>query len=266
MKIVLLQTAPIHDPAIALEAVESAAADAASMNADVLVTPELMLGGYDVGSERIRKLALQSEKFIGSLERIAQKYNIAVVGGLATSGSPKPYNTAVVIDTTGKTCARYYKTHLFGDVDRAQFTAGPALPAVFELNGWRVGLAICYDIEFPELCRHLAEHDAELILTPTANMKEYPSVPQRLTPARAQENGLFIAYANYVGAEGRFTYGGLSCIHGPDGNQLASGSATDPSLVVATLERQALLDARIEQNYLADRRIDLYGDPGRNAH
>ena len=51
---------------------------------------------------------------------------------------------------------------------------------------------------------------------PTANMAPFEGVATRLVPARAEENAVFVAYANYVGAEGAFAYFGLSCVCGPD--------------------------------------------------
>ena len=126
------------------------------------------------------------------------------------------FNTVHLADRTGGRLARYAKTHLYGAVDRAQFAPGPALAAPVELDGWKLGLAICYDIEFPEVARALALAGAEAILVPTANMLPFESVATRLVPARAEENAVFLAYANYVGADDAFTYFGRSCVCDPD--------------------------------------------------
>ncbi|MEY2342657.1 nitrilase-related carbon-nitrogen hydrolase [Acidithiobacillus sp. IBUN Pt1247-S3] len=60
---------------------------------------------------------------------------------------------------------------------------------------------ICHDVEFPEVARTLAFSGAELMLVPTANMRSFESVADHLIPARAQENGMFVVYANYFGEE-----------------------------------------------------------------
>ena len=127
-----------------------------------------------------------------------------MLAGLPTLGAEgRVFNTVHLADRTGAARASYAKTHLYGAVDRAQFAPGPALAAPVELDGWKLGLAICYDIEFPEVARALALAGAEAILVPTANMLPFDGVATRLVPARAEENAVFVAYANYVGRRGR---------------------------------------------------------------
>jgi predicted amidohydrolase len=71
-----------------------------------------------------------------------------------------------------------------------------------ELEGWKLGLLICYDLEFPENARRLALAGAELILVPTANMVPFDFVADVTVRARAFENQCYVAYANYCGHEG----------------------------------------------------------------
>ena len=158
---------------------------------------------------------------------------------------------------TARPVATYAKTHLFGGVDRAQFAAGDGYAPVVMLDGWRLGLAICYDIEFPETARLLALAGAEAILAPTANMAPFDSVALRLVPSRAEENAVYVAYANYCGSEGEFDYVGLSCVCGPDGADVAR-AGRGPEMIFADLDRDTLAAARARSTQLADRRPDLY--------
>lgn len=258
LKITLWQTPPLHDPDQALAALNQKARLARAQGAELLVTPEMTLGGYNVGPDRCKTLAASADALIGALKSIAKEHGVALVVGLALPGPDRPHNGVIAIDATGVERCRYHKTHLFGSVDQAQFTAGPALSGVFDLNGWSVGLAICYDIEFPEVARTLALQGADLILVPTANMKPFDSVATRLVPARAEENAVYLTYANYVGTEGDFDYGGLSCICAPDGSDLARASRDAPDLLFATLDRSALAACRKLQTHCADRRPELY--------
>lgn len=258
MKIALWQTAPYHDIQQGLAALDQAARRAEDNGADLIVTPEMAIGGYNVGAERCASLAAAADTHIERLKSIAQSHNIALVAGLALPTPDVPYNGAIVLDRTGQERRRYHKTHLYGAVDRGQFTAGTALSDVFQLDGWSIGLAICYDIEFPEVARALALQGAELIVVPTANMIPFDTVPIRLVPARAEENAVYVAYANYVGTEGAFHYGGLSCICGPDGNDLARATRETPELLFADLNRADLVASRKVQNHLTDRRPSLY--------
>lgn len=258
MKIALWQTSPQHDQQQALTALSQAAQRAQAKGAELILTPEIALGGYNVGPDQCKSLSASANAMIAALQTIARKYEIALVVGLALPGPERPYNGVLVLDAAGTERHRYHKTHLYGDVDRTQFAAGAALSGVFEMNGWSVGLGICYDIEFPEVARALALQGADLILVPTANMKPFDSVATRLVPARAEENAVYLAYANYIGTEGEFTYGGLSCICAPDGSDLARAGQDDPDLLIAELSHTALGTCRKLQNHLADRRADLY--------
>ena len=259
MKLALWQTGPQSRIDDALDALAEEAGRAYEQGADLLVTPEMFLGGYNIGADQVAAHADVSEPALERLKAIAKAEDIALVVGMALPGRLRPHNACIAIDRTGKEVARYHKTHLYGDVDRAQFTAGDALPPVFDLDGWRVALAICYDIEFPELVRSLALRGAELVVCPTANMVPFHSVATRIVPARAEENAICVAYCNYVGSEGQFTYNGLSCVVGPDGADLVRGGEAG-GLLFATLDKDALLAAREVQTHLNDRRADLYKD------
>lgn len=260
MKIALWQTHPQDSIEGAVQAMTDIAKTAAAEGADLLVTPEMFVGGYNIGPSAVAHHADQGLQVLDALADLAATTQIALVAGLAVPGAPLPRNACVAFDNKGVEVARYHKTHLFGDVDQAQFAAGDALSTIFEINGWRLALAICYDIEFPELARVLALRGANLIVTPTANMVPFNSVARRLVPARAEENALYIAYCNYVGSEGNFTYNGLSCICGPDGRDLARADAQNDQLLFATLDHKHLDKSRKLQRYLSDRRPDLYGE------
>ncbi|ASM74515.1 MULTISPECIES: carbon-nitrogen hydrolase family protein [Roseobacteraceae] len=261
MRIACMQIAPLaSDVAGSLDLLEDHAAKAKAADCDLLVTPEMYLTGYNIGAARVQQLA---QPVTGpSAERVAE---IARRNGLAILyGYPEKdpdggaaFNSVQLIDQSGNRIANYRKTHLYGDVDRAQFQAGDARAPVILWHGWKVALAICYDIEFPELTRAYALGGAELVLTPTANMIPYDSVATRLVPARAEENGLFVVYANYCGTEAAFDYCGLSCVCGPDGRDVAR-AGRGPGLIVADLDRSEIAQTRQAVRYLTDRRPEIY--------
>lgn len=264
MRIALDQWRPVTaGPAEGMARLERAAARAADAGAHVLVLPEMALTGYNIGPAAV---AAAAEPEGGTLDTAlastARKHAIAIVAGYprrAPDGAIQ--NAARLVDRDGATLASYAKTHLYGRVDRAQFTAGPALAPVVSLRGWNVGLAICYDIEFPEVARCLRAQGAEAILVPTANMAPFQSVATRLVPARAEENTAYVAYANYCGAEAEFDYVGLSCVIGPDGTDIAR-AGTREEMILADLDRTVLDAARRLSNQHAERRPDLYAALG----
>ena len=79
---------------------------------------------------------------------------------------------------------------------------------------------ICYDVEFPEMIRHLALSGADLVLVPTAlPASEHAAfIARSIIPVRAFENQVFVAYANHAGRDDAFAYAGLSGIAAPDGS------------------------------------------------
>jgi predicted amidohydrolase len=139
------------------------------------------------------------------------------------------------------------------------FSAGSDEFPIVELNGWKLGFLICYDLEFPENARRLALAGAELILVPTANMIPFDFVADVTVRSRAFENQCYVAYANYCGHEGDIHYCGQSSIAAPDGSRIAQ-AGLDEALIVAELDRQLMVDSRAANRYLIDRRPELYGD------
>ena len=262
MRLALWQTMPVlQDFENALSKLEETAVLAAQAKADLLITPEMFLSGYAIGADALENLAEPADgPSWARIGEIAKRHQIAVLaGGPRRDEDGRIFNTAQLRDDDGSLIASYDKTHLFGDVDRQQFQAGQCLSDVVLHKDWLLGFAICYDIEFPEVARALAEKGAEVILVPTANMEPFDSVAMRLVPARSEENGVYIAYANFCGADQAFTYNGLSCVTGPDGEDLARAGHGD-ELIFADLSKDHVKKTQSTVTYLKDRRADLYRD------
>lgn len=254
-------------PQQALAALREMAATARARGADLLVVPEMFLTGYAIGAETVARFAQTAGgEFAAAIAEIAHENHVAVVCGLPErSAEGEIFNSAVFVDETGMQRAIYRKLHLFKDVDAAQFSPGQQRPPVLRWRGWGVGLAICYDIEFPEMVRMLAEDGADLICAPTANMVGYEQVTRVLLPARAYESQVYIAYANYCGADDRFSYCGLSAVAAPNGALSVVAGAEGESVVVARLDRAELERMRGRVSYLQDRRTDIYTETA-DAH
>ncbi|MFN7121022.1 MAG: carbon-nitrogen hydrolase family protein [Hydrogenophaga sp.] len=258
LTLVLWQCPYAANTAEALSRLDTTAAQARAQGAEVLVCPEMSLTGYQIGAAAVAALAEPADGALAqAVAAIAQRHRIAIVYGYPERNADgQPYNAVQFISADGQRIANYRKTHLFGDIDRAQFSPGPQAPAVFEWNGWRLGLLVCYDIEFPEPARDLALQGADVLLVPTANMAQFDEVQRLLLPARALENRVCVAYANACGQEGDTTYGGLSTVCAPMGAVQAQ-AGRDASLLLTTLDRSALQHAR-HTSQGPDRRADLY--------
>ena len=259
MRIALFQAAGTPgDVAANLDAVRRAAREAADGGARLVVFPEAFVTGYNVGAELLLALAEPADgAHVRALREIAAGTGIAVLCGYAELEGDAVFNSAVLIDREGTVLLNYRKTHLYGDLDRGAFRAGDALAPVVEVDGVRVGVLVCYDIEFPEPARRLALEGAQLIAVPTALMEPSGWIAERLVPARAAENQLFVAYCNRVGTEGDLDYVGLSSVTGPAGEPAATAPRGEQRLVFAEVDPAAIDEAKGRHDYLRDRRTDL---------
>jgi predicted amidohydrolase len=239
---------------------EARAQQAAGRGARFLICPEMFLSGYNIGRERAQRLAEPADgPALARAATIARESGIALLLGYPERGEDGAvYNAVRLIGPGGSSLAHYRKCHLFGDLDRGMFHAGSDPSQPVELDGVRVGLLICYDVEFPESVRLLALAGADLVAVPTALMDPFKAVARILVPARALENQVFLAYVNRCGHEGDLRYCGLSCVAGPDGADLARAGRGE-QLILADLDLADLAAARLANPYLADRRPELYG-------
>ena len=237
-----------------LRRLDGICASAVAQGVEVLVTPEMFMSGYAITRPEVVRLAEDAGgPTEAAVAEIARHHGLAIVYGYperAPGGAA--YNAATMIGPDGVVRGRHRKVHLFGDVDRGQFVANPDRPATFDFDGTRVGMLICYDVEFPESVRHLTVNGATAVLVPTANMIGCEVVQDILVRARAYENNCGLVYANYCGADDGFEYNGLSMICRPRGEVLAQAGAQGEKLVIADLPGKST------GTYLADRRGDLY--------
>lgn len=241
----------------ALAALDDAAFRAAAAGARLLATAEMYLTGYAIG-DRVAALAEPADGPFGRrVAEIAARHGLGIVYGYPERDGDAVFNSARLVGPDGAGLANYRKTHLFGGFERAAFTPGDTPVVQADLDGVRVGLLICYDVEFPETVRAHALAGTELLVVPTALMRPYEFVAQTLVPARAYESQLHLAYVNRCGAEGEYHFAGLSCLVGPDGAVRArAGDAAE--LLVADADPQVLRAARELTPYLTDRRPELY--------
>ena len=252
MKIAVWQTGSADLGRLRVRALEASAA-----GARLLVTPEAFTSGYAVPG--IAEVAQPADgAWHDAIAEIAAEAGIAILYGHPERDGEEIFNSATLIHRDGTVLAQHRKVHLYGDVDWSTYTPGSSLDALVELDGVRLGILICYDVEFPESVRALALAGADLVAVPTALMRPYEVVARTLVPPRADENQVFIAYANPSGSEGPRMYCGESCVVGPDGSDLARAGSGD-ELLLAEIDTARLAASRADNTHLGDRRPELYG-------
>ncbi|MFF4407138.1 carbon-nitrogen hydrolase family protein [Streptomyces sp. NPDC001262] len=241
-----------------LTALAAAARRAADGGARLLLANELYLSGYAVGS-RFGELAEPADgPGAEAVSRIAAEHGLAVGYGYPERDGDTVFNSFQLFGPDGSRLANYRKVHVFGDYENAHFAPGRELVVQAELDGIRLGLLICYDVEFPEAVRAHALAGTDLLLVPTALARPFEIVPQTIVPTRAWESQLYIAYVNRCGDEGEFPFAGLSCLAAPDGTVRARAGAGE-DLLLADVDPDLLASSRAQNTYLSDRRPELYG-------
>jgi len=185
---------------------------------DLILFPELFTTGF--AHEECHELAesLENSETVNQISDIAEDKLIA--GSIIEVDNYRLYNTFLLIDDTG-IIGKYRKIHLF-DKERDVFTPGKDICVVNTEHG-RMGLAVCYDLRFPELFREFMKNNAEIILI-CAN---FPSIRRShwdiLLKARAIENQFFIIACNRVGRDDYNEYSGRSMVIDPWGRSLTIG-------------------------------------------
>ena len=176
-------------------------AAASEQNADLLVFPEAFMGPYDEQSKRyINDPEPLQGPFAMEIDSLAAEYGIWTVYTIteANAAGNSPFNTALVTDSDGRKQGVYRKIHLFdaqGYRESDRLAAGDSLFVPLEMPFCTLGLAICYDLRFPEVARKAALNGCQVMLFPSAWVSGHGKTRQweTLLAARAIENGMFTA-------------------------------------------------------------------------
>ncbi len=273
MRIVCQQLAPsVGDDDANLAAIEQAIDEAVNLGADLIVLPELCTSGYKFASEEEVAAAAQTldSAVLSDWQSRLGGSHAVLAAGIPLRDDTGIYNAAVLLDETG-VLATYRKVHLW-DEEKLWFMAGGEAPPVVETRHGRVGLLVCYDLEFPEMVRGLLLNDVEVLAVPT----NWPVAPTPVgeRPAELQDamssarlSRLIVACCDRCGAERGTEFAGGSAIIGADGWVRAERAGRDVGPVVADVDVAEALDKAVSphNHTVQDRRPDVYAqlDTGR---
>lgn len=259
---------PVPDnPAEALSRAEDACRDARAAGADLLALPEMFCCPYETA-----KFPVYAEEEGGAIHRgcaaLARTYGLYLsAGSMPERGADgRVYNTAYVFDRAGEQIAKHRKMHLF-DIDVAggqsfreseTLSAGGAV-TVFDTEFGKMGLCVCYDFRFPELCRLMALRGAKLILVPAAfNLTTGPKHWELMFRAQAMFNQVFaLGTAPARNASAGYQSWGHSIAVDPWGAVLAQMDERSGAQAV-DLDLAEAENVRAQIPLLRHRRTDVY--------
>lgn len=247
---------PLGQPEVTLAQARDLAAEAQRTGADLLLLPELWLHGYDL--EQAQEWAAPlGEGGFATMAAMARDFGLYLAGSLLERHAGGVSNTAALYGPDGSLLGTYRKVHLFGLMQEPRYLV-PGDGCVLCPTPWgQVGLAICYDLRFPEPFRVMALAGAVLFLVPAQWPVPRLDAWMLLARARAVENELFVATCNRVGTDGDQVFPGRSAVLDPWGHALVEGDDRE-GLLVARANLRELKKARRYLTVFEDREPESY--------
>lgn len=226
---------------------------------ELLVFPETITTGFNPNLSKEELYSLIDSipgKTTEKIQEKAREYKVHVIWPTYERGEQGIiYNTAVLIGPQGRIIGRYRKTHPF-PIEREWTTPGNEVE-VFETELGRIGMIICYDGDFPELSRVLALKGAEVIVRPSAFLRNF-DIWSLTNQARAYDNQIYLIAINAIGSDAKGNhYFGHSMIVDPLARRITQASSGE-EIISARLDPKVLKESII--NHLKDRNIEAYRD------
>jgi predicted amidohydrolase len=229
---------------------------AAIKECELILLPELWLGGYDY--THLDAYIAQSRDYLSVIQNMSSSLHIAIAGTYPVKVNNQLYNKMVYFDPTGDVYD-YNKIHLFSLMKENKYFSPGDDFCSFSKSWGKVGMAICYDLRFPEVFRKYALNGVTVIIISAEWPQKRSEHWRTLLKARAIENQVFIIGCNAVGKSGNEIMGGGSSIIDPWGNILAEAGSEKDELITATIDMKFVNNARDTIPVQKDRRPDIYG-------
>lgn len=236
---------------------------AAFKGAEVICFPEMSITGYSSHPD----ITLHAESIPGpsvfELAAISKAENILILAGLAEKGKNGRMHAAHVAISPDGSLGTYRKLHI-APTEKDMYTAGQEVP-VFDYQGIKYGIQLCYDAHFPELSTCMAAQGVEVIFVPHASPRgraidKHRSWMRHL-PARAYDNSLYVVACNQTGDNHKgLRFPGNAVVIGPSGHILKEWTSGEEALHICDLSADELLKVRDNRMhfFLPNRRPDLY--------
>ena len=232
--------------------------------ADIFVFGELTLCGYHVKDE-LRDIAETVDgPAIKFIKNLAKKHNSYIVFGMPLKNKKVKgliHNCAILVHPNGKVDVynKWFLPTVGPFEEKIFFDEGEEL-TLCDTKFGKIGLIICYDIFFPELCRAYTLLGADIVICISATPSVTRKFFETIIPTRAIENTIFFIYANLVGTEENLVFWGGSEIRDPLANQLIKAPYFKESIKVCEIDLKQVELARAVRPVLRDIKPEIYHD------
>jgi len=229
----------------------------ASQNVNIAVLPEMWSCSFD--NENLAVHARKTPLLLEKLSEAASHHHLIIAGSMPEISNGNIFNTLYVMDINGSIAGFYRKVHLFSLTGEEKYFRSGDKTVVCDTSLGPVGVMICYDLRFPEMCRSLALKGAQIVVVSA----QWPRV--RLSPwdillqARAIENQLFVVATNRCGHEKEVEFGGHSQIISPR-VKIAVKAGNDTEALYAELDFREIEACRKEIPCLTERVPEAYNE------
>ncbi|NPA75684.1 MAG: carbon-nitrogen hydrolase family protein [Euryarchaeota archaeon] len=223
--------------------------------ADIYVFPELYLTGYMLRDD-LPAYAINQDSSL--IHEIAEH----VHGKTLIFGFPETdkfiYNSAAIIHNGNVCVARKIYLPNFGPFEEKLYFKEGFSPVTCELEGIKIGVQICYDAFFPEIAKIQALSGADIIVNISASPITSRAMFEKIIPARAIENTVFMIYVNWAGLQRTMEFWGGSMIYTPRGNELYKAPYFKEDIHITTIDLNELKIARTLRPTLRDTKKEFY--------
>ncbi len=208
-------------------------------HADVALLPEMFTTGFTMDAAEVAET--MDGPSVAWMRSRARALGCALCGSLVIEEGGKRFNRMIWAPPEGA-IVTYDKRHLFRMAGEHRHYDEGTARVVVDCRGWRIGLAVCYDLRFPVWLRNRGDYDLLLFAANWPRARQ--SAWDTLLRARAIENLSFVAGVNVLGEDGDgVRYAGGSALYGPEGEALLEASERC-GVFTATLEKPVLDDYR----------------------
>jgi omega-amidase len=248
-------------PRLNVEVMQAMVEEAARRSSHLVIFPEMWSTGF--AFDRMDELAspLNGGTF-AQVSTIAKQNKICITGSMPEKRGVGVQNSAAFFTPNGQVVGVYRKIHLFGLIGEDRYFKAGQSPLNLELPWGKTGMAICYDLRFPEIFRRYGVEGSKLVLLPSAWPQARLDHWRTLIRARAIENQYFMVGCNCVGeaqtGEGATVFGGHSMIVDPWG-EFVLETGTVPGLYTVEIDLDLVEQTRQHIPVFADRRPEYYG-------